>query len=283
VGAAGATSAPRIEERRAAELNVALCGDVDAPPLVLLHGLAGSWQLWRAVLPALSARFRVVAVDLPGFGRSPAPPGGVYDLAIVAARLERALDALDVGVHALVGHSMGGGVGVAFAAERPQRVARLALISPAGLVATGAVRPSWRSPAWHRVGREATRLADPALTLSPRLRRLAFARLMDDPATLSGGQARELVRGARRGRSTGPAGIAIVHAGLRDRIHRLTMPVLVVWGERDRVVSPGYARTLAHALPDGRLLLLPATGHLPMVEAPDVLAGALADFASGGA
>ena len=73
--------------------------------------------------------------------------------------------------------------------------------------------------------------------------------------------------GAAQGRSTPAAGIEIVYAGLRDRLDALTLPALVVWGGRDRVVSPRYAEPLRDALPDGRLLLLPDAGHVPMCEA----------------
>jgi pimeloyl-ACP methyl ester carboxylesterase len=158
-------------------------------------------------------------------------------------------------------------------------VERLVLISPAGLVATGAVRPSWRVPAWHCVGRQASRLAEPLLARSGRARRLVFGRLVHDPDALAVGDALALVHGSRMGRGTPAAGIAIVHAGLRDRLERLTMPTLVVWGTHDRVVSPAYAGRLAETLPDARLLVLPETGHLPMIERPEALVEAIEAFA----
>jgi pimeloyl-ACP methyl ester carboxylesterase len=277
VAAEAVATAPRQVD--AAELHVALAGDEAAPPLVLLHGLGGSWRVWRRTIDGFARDFRVIAVDLPGFGRSGPYPGRDYPLDGVAGCVAAALDALGIERHVLVGHSLGGGVAIAYAADRAERIERLVLVSPAGLVATGAVRASWRSPALHRAGREATRLAEPLLAASRRARRLAFARLVHDPDSLAVGEALALVRGSRAGRGTPAAGIAIVNAGLRDRLERLTMPTLVVWGAHDRVLSPDDAARLAAALPDGRLAVLPGTGHLPMVEKPEALVDTVAGFA----
>jgi pimeloyl-ACP methyl ester carboxylesterase len=273
----------RVEQRIAGELSAALAVDPAAPALVLLHGLGATWRVWQPALDGLARRYRVIAFDLPGFGRSPAYPGRVFPLDGVAGRIAGALDALGVGEHALGGHSMGGGVAIAYAAARPDRVRRLVLVAPAGLIATGAVRRSWRSPVRHRLGREATRLAEPLLLVSGRARRLGFARLVHDPGALSRRAALSLTRGSRSGRGTGPAGIAIVNAGLRDRVDRLTMPTLVVWGLDDRVVDAGYAEVLAAALPDGRALTLPETGHLPMLERPATFVDAVDAFLRGAA
>ena len=71
-----------------------------------------------------------------------------------------------------------------------------------------------------------------------------------------------------------------MHAGLLDRIDRLTMPTVVIWGERDHVVGPGGAERFARALPDGRLVFLPDTGHLPQLERPDEVVQAISGLAA---
>ena len=129
------------------------------------------------------------------------------------------LDQLGVARHAVAGHSMGGGVALVHALARPDAVRAIALVAPAGLIATGDVRRSWRLPLVHRAGREATRVVAPILPRSRALRRRAFSRLVADPLALDEQTMRELARGSQAGRSTGAAGTAIVHAGLRDR-HR---------------------------------------------------------------
>ena len=179
----------------------------------------------------------------------------------------------------MLGHSLGGGVTVRYAAERPGALRAVALIAPAGLIASGAVRPSWRHPRLHALGRVALRAAHPA-------DRLASAACASGPSRASWAirrrstptLARELLMGAAQGRSTPAAGIEIVYAGLRDRLDALTLPALVVWGGRDHVVSPRYAEPLRDALPDGRLLLLPEAGHVPMCEQPAEVAAAVLDL-----
>ena len=256
-------------------MSVSLAGDESAPPLVLLHGLAERRQVFSWIVPLLAPRLRVVSIDLPGFGGSPPLPGGGFDLGAVCGRVEAVVAELGLERPAMLGHSLGGGVTVRYAAERPGALRALVLIAPAGLLASGAVRPSWRRPCLHALGRGALRAAIPLIAARRRLRERAFARVVGDPASLDAALARELMMGAVEGRSTPQAGIEIVYAGLRDRLEALTLPALVVWGGRDHVVSPRYAEPLRDALPDGRLLLLPDAGHVPMCEQPAEVAAAV--------
>jgi pimeloyl-ACP methyl ester carboxylesterase len=244
---------------------------------VLLHGLAERRQVFSRLVPLLSTRLRVAVIDLPGFGSSPPLPGG-FDLGIVCERVEAAIAELGLARPAILGHSLGGGVTVRYAAERPGALRAVVLIAPAGLIATGAVRPSWRRPRLHTLGRHALRLATPLIASRQGLRERAFARVVGDPAALDAALARELLMGAAQGRSTPAAGVEIVYAGLRDRLDELTLPALVIWGGRDLVVSPRYAEPLREALPDGRLLLLPDVGHVPMCEQPHAVAAAVLEL-----
>jgi pimeloyl-ACP methyl ester carboxylesterase len=259
-------------------LSVALAGDESAPPLVLLHGLAERRQVFSRLVPMLAPRLRVAAIDLPGFGASPPFPDGGFDLGAVCERIEAATTELGLERPAMLGHSLGGGVTVRYAAERPGALQAVALVAPAGLIASGAVRPSWRHPRLHTLGRVALRAAIPLIASRRGLRERAFARVVGDPASLDAELARELLMGAAQGRSTPAAGIEIVYAGLRDRLDALTLPALVVWGARDRVVSPRYAEPLRDALPDGRLLLLRDAGHVPMAEQPAEVAAAVLEL-----
>jgi pimeloyl-ACP methyl ester carboxylesterase len=277
--AAGASAAVarNVEEVRAAGLSVSLAGDASAPPIVLLHGLAERRQVFSRLVPLLSPRLRVAAIDLPGFGSSPPLPRG-FDLGIVCERIEAVIAELGLERPAMLGHSLGGGVTVRYAAERPGALRAVVLIAPAGLIASGAVRASWRRPRLHALGRHALRLAIPLISSRQGLRERAFASVVGDPATLDAALARELLMGAAQGRSTPPAGIEIVYAGLRDRLEALRLPALVIWGGRDLVVSPRFAEPLREALPDGRLLLLRDVGHVPMCEQPGEVAAAVLEL-----
>jgi pimeloyl-ACP methyl ester carboxylesterase len=231
---------------------------------------------WLA--PLLAPHLRLAAIDLPGFGASRPLRGGGFDLGVVCERVEAAIEELGLERPALLGHSLGGGVAVRYAAERPGTLSALTMIAPAGLIATGAVRPSWRRPRAHALGRQAIRALTPLIAARPGLRRRAFARVVGDPSAIDRRLARELLKGAAQGRSTPAAGIEIVYAGLRDRLDALTLPALVVWGGRDRVVSPHYGELLRDALPDGRLLFLPEAGHVPMCEQPATIATAVLEL-----
>jgi pimeloyl-ACP methyl ester carboxylesterase len=278
---AAAATVPSSGPDRAAGLAVSLAGDESAPPLVLLHGLAERRQVFDRLVPLLVPAVRTVAIDLPGFGGSPPLPGGGFDLGVVCERVEAAIAELGLVRPAMLGHSLGGGVSVRYAAERPGLLRALTLIAPAGLIATGAVRPSWRRPRLHALGRVALRAAIPVISASRSLRERAFARVVGDASSLDPPLARELLMGAAQGRATPAAGIEIVYAGLRDRLPALTLPTLVVWGERDHVVSPRYAEPLRDALPDGRLLSLPEAGHVPMCEQPAQVARAVLELLAG--
>jgi pimeloyl-ACP methyl ester carboxylesterase len=278
-GPAAAVSAPsELKDVRAAGLAVSLAGDESAPPLVLLHGLAERRQVFAWLVPLLAPHVRLAAIDLPGFGGSRRLPDGSFALGAVCERVEAAIGELGLERPALLGHSLGGGVAVRYAAERPGALRALALIAPAGLIATGAVRPSWRRPLVHALGRQVIRAATPLIASRLGLRRRAFERVVGDPAAIDRALARELLLGAAQGRSTPAAGIEIVYAGLRDRLAALTLPTLVVWGGRDRVVSPHYGELLRDALPDGRLLFLPEAGHVPMCEQPEPVAAAVLEL-----
>ena len=109
------------------------------PVVVLVHGLAGTMGTWDPVLEGLSARCTVVAVDLPGHGRS-APPAGDYSLEANADCLRDLLDALGHRAATVVGHSLGGGVAMQFAYQYPERCERLVLVSSGGLALMSASR-----------------------------------------------------------------------------------------------------------------------------------------------
>lgn len=101
-------------------------------PLVLLHGGHGSWTHWVANIAPLARSFRVLAVDMPGFGAS-FNPEPAYDIGKYAATVSRMLDALSIGRAAIAGFSFGGAVAAAAASMEPQRIARLSMVNPPGI------------------------------------------------------------------------------------------------------------------------------------------------------
>jgi pimeloyl-ACP methyl ester carboxylesterase len=253
----------------------------EGPPVLLVHGLGGFKESWGR-LPGLIADNgrRAVAVDLPGWGESPAPGSAPHSPRWYAARLAPLL--ADLGPAIVVGHSLGCQASVRLAVARPDLVRGLVLLAPQ--VVRRAQR-GWRP----RVPSDWAALP----VIGPLATRLLFSRLREDDARLTRAftvvvgdqelwddhaEALALLEEAkRRFRESSPRvwGRALGH-GLREDLRRsarrLTRPTTVVEGERDRITKPPFARMLAEAAPDARLVMLPRVGHLPQWEAPGAVA-----------
>src|SRR4029450_2020320 len=115
------------QARRPGELHVVEAGSPTAPPILLIHGTAGSLVWWDPIVPALAAHYHVVRVDLAGHGQSPPAPS--YDVGTQANRVSAVLDRLGAGTATVVGHSSGGFVATALAERRPDIMPGLVLIN----------------------------------------------------------------------------------------------------------------------------------------------------------
>jgi pimeloyl-ACP methyl ester carboxylesterase len=207
------------------------------PPLILLHGLAGSGDWWRRNLPALSAAFRVTAIDLPGFGSS--HPDARLILDEVPAQLAALLGELEIERANVIGHSMGGLLAGGLAADHPERVDRLVLVD-AGFLS---LDPTWR----HRITGPLRTLPWTSPSIIPTLLR----------DTLRSGP----VRMAR-------ATAEVLRKDWRDKLPAIAAPTLVIWGEHDRVCNPRIGEQIAALVPDARLVIIRGAGHNPMWEKP---------------
>jgi pimeloyl-ACP methyl ester carboxylesterase len=238
-------------------------------PLVLLHGIGSSRRAWDPVLPALAARFDVIAVDLPGFGDS-APLYGQAEVppARLAESVADLLDDLGVTAPHLAGNSLGGWVALELAARRP--VASLTLLSPAGL---------WpgNSPQYGLVSLRASRwLARHATAPLSRLVRYRLGRILllgqthGRPARLTAEYARAAVETLGR-----CPGFEAALAGTARRRYLaatpITAPVTVAFGSRDRLLLRG-SRHLGQLPPHTQAEALPGCGHVPMADDPAAVA-----------
>jgi pyruvate dehydrogenase E2 component (dihydrolipoamide acetyltransferase) len=224
-------------------------------PVVLLHGFGGDLNNWLFNTDKLAERRRVYALDLPGHGES-AKDVGAGDLAEFAGVLGGFLDAVGAGRAHLAGHSMGGAVALALALERPDRVASLALVAPAGL------------------GEEINADYIDGFVAAERRRELkgVLELLFADQGLVNRTMVDDVLRykrldGVQEALATVAA--AMYPAGrqtavLTGQLDRLTVPVLVVWGEQDRVLPPAHAQALAGHV---RVELLAGAGHSPHMEA----------------
>jgi pimeloyl-ACP methyl ester carboxylesterase len=258
----------------------------DGEVLLLIHGMAGSSETWRSVVPALSKKFRVVAPDLLGHGQS-AKPRGDYSLGAFAVWLRDFLDELGIGRASVVGHSLGGGVAMQFVYQHPDYCNRLILISSGGLgpdvgtilrllSAPGAelVLPIIAVPPVLTAGNKLRSWLTGAGIRSPR-----GAELWSAYSSLSDRQARQSF--LRTLRSVvdyrGQAVSALNRLQLRAEV-----PVMAIWGDADSIIPVDHAHAAHAARTDSRLEVLEGVGHFPHVEAPAAVAELIEDFVTSG-
>jgi pimeloyl-ACP methyl ester carboxylesterase len=252
-------------------VNVVELGAGD-PPIVFVHGLAGSWQNWLENMPRFAAAgHRVVAFDLPGFGASEMPREKI-SIAGYGRLVDALLDRLGVGPAVLVGNSMGGFIAAEVAIQFPPRVERLVLVSAAGLTIEyqrderilGALRFGRRLlMAWGGfVGARSD-----AVARRPRARELLLRLVVAHPDRLPAPLVAEQVRGA------GNPGFvdaldALTDYPIRARLGEIACPTLIVWGTEDRLVPVRDAAEFERLIPDARTVVWPDTGHTAMLERP---------------
>lgn len=235
--------------------------------LVLLHGYGESLLAWRALADPLATRYRVVALDLPGFGVSDKPAHG-YDLASMTARISAFIRTEARAPIVLVGHSMGGELAVSVALAHPDLVSGLVLIAPAGLGLSDAA--SHLSGAARALAGSATPVMmgvhDPAWLAEPPMR------LRYDPV-------RDPAYRAAMTRVTRDFDFA----GLRHQLDRLHLPVLLIWGRLDPTIPVATGHAMHDQIAGSCLVVLDDAFHRPHEAQPDtVLALTLQFLASGG-
>lgn len=252
----------------------------DGPPLLFLHGLGGLWQNWLLNLPYFMRTHRCVAIDLPGFGQSE-PLAGKATIPAYAAVVDAVCDAIGFDQPVVVGNSMGGFIGAELAVTHPERVARLALVSAAGLSTEYLLRQPllFGARAWGVITAR-TGVALGAVR-RPRLRRAALQIVVRYPERISVALATELVRGANA-EGFIPAFDGLMRHSFRDNLEHIEIPVLIVWGRNDMLVPVDDAEMYEHLIGENaRSVIFDDTGHLPMLERPSRFNALLAAFVAG--
>jgi pimeloyl-ACP methyl ester carboxylesterase len=238
--------------------------------LLLIHGMAGSSETWRAVIPQLSKKYRVVAPDLLGHGQS-AKPRSDYSLGAFAVGLRDVLNELGISRATVIGQSLGGGVAMQFAYQHPDYCQRLVLISSGGLgpdvgwplrllSAPGAefLLPVIAPPPVVSVGNKVRSWFSAQGFQSPR-----GAETWSAYSSLADSQTRQaFLRTLRsvvdyRGQSVSAL----------NRLHLTSdLPTMVIWGDQDRIIPIEHGYAVADARPGCRLEVLAGVGHFPHVE-----------------
>jgi pimeloyl-ACP methyl ester carboxylesterase len=250
--------------------------------LLFIHGMAGSSATWRAVLPQLAKKYRVVAPDLLGHGESDKPRGD-YSLGAFAVWLRDFLDELGITRVTVVGQSLGGGVAMQFVYQHPDYCERLVLISSGGLgpdvgvilrllSAPGAefVLPVIAPKPVLRVGNKVKSWLSSAGIQSPR-----GAELWSAYSSLSDRRTRQSF--LRTLRSVVDYRGQAVSALSRLKLQQ-GLPVMAIWGEDDDIIPVEHAYAAQAAREGSRLEVLPGVGHFAQVEAPMQVVDLIEDF-----
>lgn len=252
------------------------------PVLLLIHGMAGSYENWQAVIDPLARHHTVVAPDLPGHGAS-APGAGDYSLGAHAAGLRDLLITLGHGRATLVGHSLGGGIAMQLAYHFPAMTERLVLVSSGGLgpevspVLRAAALPGadlfiaatarTASKAGAAIGRG---LATIGLRPTPDVAEVArgYASLAD-PDRRAGFLATLRSVVSSRGQTVTAS----------DRLYLAArVPVLIIWGARDPIIPAHHGKHAHETIAGSRLEIFDGVGHLPQLEAPGRFVAVLEQF-----
>jgi len=242
-------------------------------PIVFLHGFGASLQTWDTWTQALSDDYRIISVDLPGFGLTGEDPSGIYTDQRSVEVLEAFLKELKIPKVVLVGNSMGGKFAWQFAARYPNQVSKLVLISPDGYASPGiqyGKKPD--VPAIADLYRYFFSKTFLVMNLKP-----AYA----DPNTLNDALVNRYydlmlapgVRGAILGR--------MQQTVLQDPVPSLAsiqVPTLLIWGEKDAFIPISNSNDYLKVMPNAKRVSLPNIGHLPQEEQPSIGLQVLKEF-----
>lgn len=237
-------------------------------PVILLHGFGASTYAWRKVMPGLAGSFRVIAIDLNGFGYTQRPKDfesytreGQADLVL------RVMDRLGIEKAHLAGHSYGGGITIWLASRHPERLRSIVLVDSSA--------PTYANDRRSRLAglRPVASLALRALLRPGSVRRSLIHSVYDD-SLITPEMVREYYDRLR------VEGVVDAYVGLTGplrtppepvRLEEIQVPALVVWGSDDKVISVNAGRRAAGQFPHGEFAVLERTGHIPMEERPEEL------------
>jgi 2-hydroxy-6-oxonona-2,4-dienedioate hydrolase len=235
-------------------------------PLILIHGLADDVTIWDSVIPALSAKFRVIAFDQIGFGRSDKPLLN-YRVSTFVDFLGGFLAELKIDRASLIGNSLGGWVAAAYALEQPERVERLVLSDAAGYAALAKTMDPRALNALRLASREDIQYLG-ALTFHDKRfyqdTDAIFKQRVTAGDSYTVGQFLDsMVRGDDI---------------LDNRLRMINRPTLVIWGRDDKLIPLRFGERFHQEIANSRLRIIDNCGHIPQVECPTEFSAAVLQF-----
>ncbi|MCI0778242.1 MAG: alpha/beta hydrolase [Chloroflexi bacterium] len=233
--------------------------------VVLIHGWNGSTFSFRYTIPELAQRYRVIAIDLMGYGYSARMRDADYSLTGQSEIVAQAMDRLGVTNAAVIGHSMGGAVATRLALRHPDWVRKLVLVDSVN------VTEMRRATRFGKLLRVVMPLGAPLLLHPYRSRRRIFLTAVHDPAYLTPEIEEGYFRPMHMKGHLRSMGQQLTSRQDDELLSPgdITQPTLILWGEHDSWLRPELGERLNAEIPDSRLTLVPSAGHLPLEEQPD--------------
>ena len=260
---------PHLHDAVVFDRRVRYCdyGSGDGPPVVMIHGLGGSWQNWLENIPRIGQERRVIAVDLPGHGASEMPLEKI-SISGFGRCVDTLCEQLGLGEVVLVGNSMGGFTAAEVAIQFPSRAAGLVPVTAAGITINelngSPILGAARLVAMAFTGAAAQ--ATHTITRR-RLRPLMYGSFIRYPSRIPLDLLYEITYS-----SGGPGWSdsldALVSYDFRDRLPEISCPSLIVWGAEDMLVPVRDADEFERLIPNARKVVFEDTGHVPMMERP---------------
>ncbi len=269
-------------------------GVADAPMAVCVHGLGGSWVNWMALAPLLTSRYRVVALDLAGFGMTPSDGRGA-DIRSNRRLLHGFIEAVSDKPVTLIGNSMGGLLSILQAARHPETTSRLVLLDAAVPLPRNRLHNDPRfimtfltlaAPlAGEQILRRRSRRSTPADLVGESLALVCHNPSRVNPSLIRESEAMALARAGNPDNEKAFLAAARSIAGVLarpgryiDAIMAVTQPTLLIFGAHDRLIPVSAGRALARRRPDWTFVEHPDLGHVPQIEDPAWTAEQILDF-----
>lgn len=241
--------------------------------IVLIHGFGANKDNWMRFVRDIPAEYRVVAFDMPGHGDNSKLEDKTYSIDYFADSLARAADALGLSRFHIAGNSMGGYISIVYAARNPQRVITMCLLDNAGLTSLSP-QPSDLQLAIMRGQNPLTPASEEEYST---LLEYAFYKKPFIPWPITSVLARQAIASNGFNQkmwndlNAEPADVSSLLPGI-------DLPVLVIWGDRDRILHVSTTEILTRLLPDSETIIMKDCGHLPMLERPKETAGYYVSF-----
>ena len=232
--------------------------------LILIHGFPFDHTIWEDVTALLGGKARIILPDLRGFGKSPIPDG-IYTMRLMAEDIAALMDRLGIEKAVLAGHSMGGYISLAFAQAYPDRLSGLALVTSQA----EADSPE-RRQGRYRLADEIKRKGMKAVVSANLERYSPHIEVRERSRAIMLASPKKGAIAALKGMAERP--------DMLEFLSHLKVPGVVVAGGADVIVSPEKAREMSQMMPRGWMVEVPGGGHMPMFEAPGIVAQAMIDL-----